>query len=277
MALTLAALSFLASMVHVWMASQHPDADPQLESVYSQYLVLFFVSAGLRLLAGEFPIRRVLHRLDFNPAQTVATGFAAVILIGTLLLSVPLAVGRLETVSVLDALFTATSAVTVTGLSVYDIGTFYTAWGQWVILLLIQVGGLGTMAASASLVVLAGRRLRLRAAASLRESMDLQTVGQVSGQIRTIFWVTVAAEGMGALLLYWRWVGHAEVENAAFAAAFHAVAAFCNAGFSTFSLNLVPFQTDWPTIVVIGGLIVLGGLGFPLFHHFATVARFRWQ
>jgi len=85
-----------------------------LDPVYRQYAAAFILVAGLRMVAGDLSVRRILHRLDLRPAQTVALGFAAAILAGTLLLSLPLSVARLEDVSFLDALFTATSAVTVT-------------------------------------------------------------------------------------------------------------------------------------------------------------------
>jgi trk system potassium uptake protein TrkH len=274
--LTLAALAFLASKIHVWATyTAEPAARPVLEPVYRQYAAMFIVVALLRLLVGSFSIRRVLHRLEFRPAQTVAAGFGLAIAAGTLLLSLPPAVTRLESVSMLNALFTATSAVTVTGLVVYDVGTFHTGLGQAVILLLIQLGGLGTMAASASLVVLAGRRLRLQSAAALQESMDLLTLGQVRAQIRTILGVTLAAEGIGALLLYALWQDHPQVPGPGFAALFHAVSAFCNAGFSLFAWNLMPFRGDPGTNLVMAGLIVLGGLGFPVLHGLGSAARRR--
>lgn len=274
LALTGAALVLLASKVLVWVRIlPGGPAVAGLEPVYRQYAGMFLVAAGLRLLVGEFPVRRILHRLELRPAQTVALGFAAAVLGGTLLLSLPLAVVELERVSLLEALFTATSAVTVTGLTVYDIGTFHTGFGQTVILGLIQLGGIGTMAASASLVVLAGRRLRLRATAALQESMDLQTLGQVAGQLRTILVVTLAAEGIGALLLLAAWAGHPAVPSPLSAALFHAVSAFCNAGFSTFTTSLVPFRDHAPTNVIVGTLIVLGGLGFPVLHSLAERVR----
>jgi len=267
LALTTAALAFLLSKVYVWVRFL-PDlaARPVLEPVYRQYAAMFIVVAGLRLVVGEFPVRRILHRLELRPAQTVAVGFALTILTGTFLLSLPPAVSRLESVSMLNALFIATSAVTVTGLTVYDIGTFHTPLGQAVILGLIQLGGVGTMAASASLVVLAGRRLRLRSAAALQESMDVMTLGQVRSQIWTILLVTLIAEGIGTFLLLLAWWDHPAAGNVAFGALFHAVSAFCNAGFSTMPQGLLPFRDHWPTNLVMATLIVAGGLGFPVLY-----------
>ncbi|MGE5848880.1 MAG: TrkH family potassium uptake protein [Candidatus Methylomirabilota bacterium] len=276
LALTTAALAFLLSKVYVWVRFlPDPAARAALEPVYRQYAGMFIVVAGLRLVVGEFPVRRILHRLELRPAQTVALGFALTILAGTVLLSLPPAVNHLESVSILNALFTATSAVTVTGLTVYDVGTFHTPLGQVVILGLIQLGGLGTMAASASLVVLAGRRLRLHSAAALQESMDVMTLGQVRSQIRTILLVTLIAEGIGTLLLLLAWWDHPAAGNAPFAALFHAVSAFCNAGFSTLPRGLIPFRDHWPTNLLMATLIVVGGLGFPVLYGLAHVIRLR--
>jgi trk system potassium uptake protein TrkH len=275
--LTATVLLLLASTVFVGSQMLAGGAIREvLDPVYRQYAAGFLVAAGLRLLIGGFPVRRILHRLEFRPAQTVALGFAAAILGGTLLLSLPPAVVALERVSMLDALFTAASAVTVTGLTVADTDTFYTGFGQLVILALIQLGGLGTMAASASLVVLAGRRLRLRAAAALLESMDLQTLGQVVGQLRTILAVTLAVEGIGALLLMAAWADHPAVDRPVFAAIFHAVSAFCNAGFSIIPGNLARFRDHVATNLIVAGLIGLGGIGFPVLHGLAVGLR-AWR
>ncbi len=265
LALSAAALALLASKAVVLSREfLEPEAAPGLEAAYRQYAAGFLIVAGLRLVAGDLSIRRVTYRLDLRPAQTVARGFAGAILAGTLLLSLPASVARLEDLSLLDALFTAVSAVTVTGLIVYDPGSFHTGFGQGVLLVLIQLGGLGTMVASASLVVLAGRRLLLRQAVAVQETLDLQTVGQVRADLRAIVGLTCVAEGVGAVLLWALWAGNPAVETPWFAALFHAVSAFCNAGFSTFATGLLPFRDDPATCAVIAALIVLGGLGFPL-------------
>ena len=275
--LTLAALVLLTSKATVWVEILGPAAPPTLDRVYRQYAAAFLVVAGLRMVAGEFPVRRILHRLQLQPAQTVAVGFLGTILAGTLLLSLPLAVERLEDLSLLDAFFTATSAVTVTGLIVYDPGTFHTPFGQAVVLVLIQLGGLGTMAASASLVVLAGRRLRLDRSAALQESMDLETLAHVRGQLKTLIGVTLAAEALGALALYLVWRDRPGLEAPLFAAVFHAVSSFCNAGFSTFATGLTAFRDDHATTAVVMLLIVAGGLGFPVLRVLGGAAVRVWS
>jgi len=276
--LTLAALILLASKVAVWARELGDPATREvLDPAYHQYAAAFILVAGLRMVAGNLSVRRILHRLELRPAQTVALGFAGGALAGTLLLSLPLSVSRLEALSLLDALFTATSAVTVTGLIVYDPGTFHTSFGQGVLLALLQLGGLGTMAASASLVVLAGRRLRLQRAAALQESMDIQTLGHVRGVLKAIIGMTVVAEAAGWAALYLLWRGRPGIADPAFAALFHAVSAFCNAGFSIFPTGLVPFREDLGTNVVVATLIVFGGLGFPVLLSLGRLPREAWR
>jgi hypothetical protein len=119
--LTAAALALLLSKAFVWVRELlTPGSVEAMEALYRQYAVLFLLVAGARVLAGDFPVRRILSRLELRPAQTVAVGFAAASLGGALLLSLPLSVTRLTELSLLDALFTAVSAVTVTGLVVHD-------------------------------------------------------------------------------------------------------------------------------------------------------------
>ncbi len=271
--LTLAALLILSSKATVWRrALLEPGSFAAMDHAYRQYAAAFLVVAGLRMFAGDFSVRRILHRLELRPAQTVALGFLATVLAGTLLLSLPLSVERVEELSLLDVLFTATSAVTTTGLVVYDPGAFHTLFGQAVLVVIMQLGGLGTMAVSASLVVLAGRRLRLTRAVALQESLDLETVGQVGSQLKAILGLTVVAEGAGALALYLLWRSRPEIEAPAFAALFHAVSAFCTAGFSVFADNLTGFRDDLGTNVVVGALMTLGGLGFPVMEGVVRVA-----
>lgn len=274
---TAAALALLVSKASVWARQlANPPAAPALEPAYAQYAAAFLLVAGFRAVAGDLTVRRALHRLDLQPAQTVALGFAGTVLAGTLLLSLPLAVTRLERLSLLDALFTATSAVTTTGLIVYEPTRFHTPFGQVVLLALIQLGGLGTMAVSASLVALAGRRLRLQRTAALQEQMDLQTLGEVRGRLKAIVGITVAVEAAGAAALYAAWHGRGGVEGSVFHAVFFAVSAFCTAGFSSFEGGLIPFRDDLATTAIIGVLMVLGGLGFPVMAAFETViARLR--
>lgn len=263
--LTGTAVALLASKVVVWSRElTDPRIGVTLEPAYRQYAGAFLVVAGLRIVAGNFTVRRALHRLDLRPAQTAAVGFAAVIAGGTLLLSLPVSVTDLARFSLADALFTAASAVTTTGLVVYPPGSTLTPFGQVTLAVLMQIGGLGTMATSASLVILAGRGLRLKSAAALQESMDLQTLGQVRRQLWTIVALTAGAETLGSIGLYTMWRARPDIEDPGFAAVFHSVSAFCTAGLSTFAGSLASFRDDPGTSAVLALLMLLGSLGVPV-------------
>jgi trk system potassium uptake protein TrkH len=191
----------------------------------------------------------------------LVSSFAGIIILGTLLLNLSIA-HRPGKVSLLDALFTATSAVCVTGLATVDTGKDFTLFGQLVILTLIQLGGLGIMTFGALAFEMLGQRMSLRAQAALQDSFFQRSA---AGEIRKIFLrmvlLTVIIEFIGALMLFVFMIPKLGVGKAFYSAIFHAISAFCNAGFSIYSNSLVPFQHDYGIITVIALLIVLGGLG----------------
>ncbi|MHB1192325.1 MAG: TrkH family potassium uptake protein [Longimicrobiales bacterium] len=196
-----------------------------------------------------------------SPARLFVTSFAALILVGTLgFLALP-GMYTGEPLSWVDALFMATSAVCVTGLTVMDPGTFLTPFGQLWLLLFIQLGGLGIL----SLTSLAVARLG-RASLSLEEAggggpVPLRYVDE-RALLRTVVAVTFLVEGVGAAALWVTWRGSFGEIGAAWPAVFHSISAFCNAGFSLFPDSLVSLRTSPLTLGVMGALIVLGGLGF---------------
>ncbi len=172
----------------------------------------------------------------------------------------------------IDALFTATSAVCVTGLVVKSTGHFFTIWGQLVILLLIQLGALGILTFSTFIYLIVGKRISLNSRSIVLESLDLsEDVGSVihgySGLkdlfIRTALF-TVIVESLGVLLLYTAFVGYYDSVHALYYALFHSVSAFCNAGFSTFDSSFVRWRGDVLLNVSIMLLIILGGIGYPV-------------
>jgi hypothetical protein len=215
------ALVFLAAKILVWFRAQG-GGNGALARVHLQYALAFYAMAGARLALGRLAVKHVLQRLELRPAQTIAAAFAWTILAGGLALSLPVSVTRLEAVSLLDALFTSTSAVTVTGLTVTDPGRDLTLFGQVVLLALIQIGGLGTMVAAASLGLLAGRRLHLRKARELQQAMDVDTVGSVRSRAIAMVVATIAIEATGAVLL---WSCFRERGGGFFLGLFHAVSA----------------------------------------------------
>lgn len=168
----------------------------------------------------------------------------------------------------IDALFTATSAVCVTGLIVVDTGAYFTPFGQMVILALIQVGGLGVMTITVTIFIF------LRRSISFKQRMAMQDVfahtprEDIFNLLKSIFWFTALAELIGAALLFIHWSGEYTTGKAIYTAVFHAVSAFCNAGFALFPDSFVRYQGDLLLNVTVCGLIIFGGIGFPVVYDF---------
>jgi trk system potassium uptake protein TrkH len=225
---------------------------------------------ALRLIGRTRYGAAAIDALSRKPAQLMLLTFALAIGLGALFLTFPLATRDGHGASFVDALFTATSATCVTGLAVQDTGLYFTRFGQIVILALIQVGGLGIMTLSGSAAILLGRRLGVRSRSLLAESMELGDVNALRQLMVTIVKATILIELGGALLLFLRFLPGRPAEAAAYLAVFHAVSAFCNAGFSTFSDSLMSYRGDLAVNAVIGALIVLGGLGFTVLRGLAS-------
>ncbi len=213
---------------------------------------------------NEWDVRAVERRTPWQkitPPQLFASSFIFLIAAGTIgFRFLPgLYVG--EPLGWLDSLFVATSAISITGLSVVDAATFFTPLGQAYLLLLIQVGGLGVITFTTLIIIGLGRRLSLRHEA-LVASTEVSPFIDVRQLTRDVFRFTFAIEGIGAALLFLLWVARFGPIEAAWHAVFHAVTAFCNAGFSTFTNSVLGFQRDPATLFVLAALIVLGSIGF---------------
>jgi trk system potassium uptake protein len=209
----------------------------------------------------------LMKKPKLQPAQVIVTSFLVAIVLGTLLLSLPVSVASGEKISLVDSLFTATSAVCVTGLTVQDTGSFFSLFGRLVIMLLIQVGGLGIMTFSTMFAILLGRRLSLSQNITIKSALSQTKIEGLTKLVLHIILFTLSIEAIGAMLLYARWLhvfdwGYlVTLERAVF----HSVSAFCNAGFAVFSTSLKAFSKDWPTVSVFASLIVIGGIGFMCF------------
>ncbi len=209
-----------------------------------------------------------------RPQWTLVKAFLAIILLGALLLRLPVSGASGRPVTLEEALFTSTSATCVTGLSVVDIGSRFSAFGQIVILALIQIGGIGTMTFATFLLVLLGRRLSVRDESVLTATFGDNHAGGILPLLRGTVAFSAVIEGVGTLLLAWRhWEDGYSPLRALYYGCFHAVSAFCNAGFSLFSDNLVAMRGDPAYVATILGLIVLGGLGFIVLHN---LSRYRF-
>ncbi len=207
-------------------------------------------------------MQRRLH----HPSRTVALLFLALIALGTLLLRLPVAQAQGEPAPWLVALFTATSAVCVTGLVVVDTGSYWSPFGQAIVMLLFQLGGFGLMTAAALLGLTVNRSLRLRTRLLTQAETHTIGLGDVTGVAQVVLVVTLVCEAVLAGLLTLRL--HAAYDMplaaAAWSGLFHAVSAFNNAGFSLHADSLVRYATDaWVLVPVMLG-IVIGGIGFPV-------------
>lgn len=208
------------------------------------------------------------------PGRQAISGFGLAILIGTFLLSMPVSHGQ-RSVSPLDALFTSTSAVCVTGLSVVDISKDFSFFGQIVILLLIQFGGLGIMTLTTGLFAAVGARMSYHDRLGLSQTLGTGRHIQFKTLLKAVAAITLLVEAIGATLLFFTFLGDYSVGNAAFHAIFQSVSAFCNAGFSTFSFSLEGHATDPFVLMVIASLIVVGGLGFAVIREVADKSLHR--
>jgi trk system potassium uptake protein len=195
-------------------------------------------------------------------ARTVCLGFIAVILVGTLLLTLPISLASGGWGDWLVALFTSTSAVCVTGLVVVDTGSYFSVWGQLFIMLLIQIGGLGYMTATTFLLLLLGRKFGLRDKVAIQQSLDKQGMSGVDQLLKSIIAVTAILELTGAFAMMPVFMPKYGLSWGLWMSVFHSVSAFNNAGFGLLPDNMVQYATSLPINIIIPALIILGGIGY---------------
>ncbi len=209
-------------------------------------------------------LSRMRQRFGEQTLLLIAAGFLIVILVGSALLALPCAARDRNSIGFFDALFTSTSAVCVTGLVVRDTGTTFSMFGRVVLLILIQIGGLGLMTFATLIVQLAGRQLSLNGRMLVRESMNESGVGGMGSLVKWVVGSTFAIEFTGAALLSTRMIPQFGAGKGIFYSVFHSVSAFCNAGFDLFGggASLTGYRNDVLLNIVVMLLIVVGGLGF---------------
>lgn len=213
-----------------------------------------------------------------STTRLIAFGFAAIILVGTLLLTLPVA-NKSGHGTLIKSLFTATSATCVTGLVVADTYQNWTTFGQLVILCLIQVGGLGFMTIGAYISVLLKKRIGLKEREQLQESVNTLEIAGVVRLVKKIVQGALCIEGLGAVLLAFRFVPRFGVVRGIYFSVFHAVSAFCNGGFDLMGVreaysSLVAFEGDVVVNLVVVTLILVGGIGFIVWD---DVMRHKWH
>jgi len=225
-----------------------------------------------RLFATEFNIRN----FSPSPAQVLVFGFTAVILVGTLLLSMPFASVDGRSTGFLNALFTATSAVCVTGLVVVDTGSYWSTAGQVIILLLIQVGGLGFMTAGTFFLLLMGKKIGLRTRLVMQASLNQNSLQGIVNLGKHVLIFTFIIEIIFALVLAARWTFDFGFPKALWYGVFHSISAFNNAGFDLFGgfKSLTGYVTDPVVTFIITALIICGGIGFGEFVEIIKLIKF---
>ncbi|EEY89858.1 trk system potassium uptake protein TrkH [Acinetobacter lwoffii] len=201
------------------------------------------------------------HRtINLSPPSLLALGFLGLILIGSLLLMLPIA--HHGEISWLEAIFTATSAVTITGLSVVNVGEAYTVFGQIVIMFLLQCGGLGFMTFAILAVMSLAPQLGLKQQVMAQESIGQTSLKKVSFTIKAVFLYSLFFEAIGTLILTLAWLKEYQFSDALFYAAFYSVSAFNNGGFSLFPNSLMSFSGQYLITFTISMLYIIGGIGF---------------
>ncbi|XXX81513.1 potassium transporter TrkG [Sorangium sp. So ce134] len=286
----LAFVLLLACLGEKWLlVLGQPAEDPGQRGValYRAYTALAFVVA-LGGLLGRRPIERLLATAAEHPARLMMMSFGVATLLGSFLLTLPQSLRDIAHASFIDGLFMSASAVCVTGLAVHNVAETYTPFGQAVLLLLVQVGGLGIMVLSTFFAIVAGRRLRLRDAAVMAEMIDAESFARLRRNVAAIVLFTLGIEAVGALALLFSFLPHHAIASGPvpgeplsgagdhlWAAVFHSVSAFCNAGFSLFGGGLVPLVGSPAVSGVVAALVILGSLGFPVHDELLSRIRLR--
>ena len=210
--------------------------------------------------------------------RIIALGFALVILIGSGLLMLPCSIQEGVTVRYIDALYTSTSAVCVTGLIAIDAGDTFTPLGQFFLGLLIQIGGLGVTSVGAGVIIIMGRKVNLKGRNLIREAMNLDSGRGLVVFVKSIFYTTLFFELLGALLSFTVFIQDYPFIKAVGVSLFHSVAAFNNSGFDIFGggKNMILYQDNVLLNLVTCGLIIFGGIGFLVIRELLA-KKFRWK
>ncbi len=216
-------------------------------------------------------------KLGMSTTRVVVLGFAFVILMGALLLTLPIASATGVSVGFFDALFTSTSCVCVTGLVVVDTGTAFSTFGHVVIILLIQIGGLGFMSVAMLYFMVLGKRVTLGTRLVIQESLNEDRIGGLVRMMRWVIFSALSIELVGAVILSTRFIPIYGWGKGLWYGVFHSISAFCNAGFDLIGgyRNLMPFQYDPVVNITVCLLIIIGGLGFGVLQDIKQNRSFR--
>lgn len=211
-----------------------------------------------------------------TPGRMIAMGFALLILLGTVLLALPVSHQEGESLSLIDSLFTATSAVCITGLSVIQCNAVLSEFGQAVLLLLIQIGGMGITTLGVGIILLTGKKIGIRERSLIKESLNQSSFQGILRLLKILFFVTFGFELLGAVLAFPIFVQDYSVGHAIWLSVFHSVSAFNNAGFDLLGADsLMQYQEHVPMLLLTSGLTICGGLGFFVMWNIVQKRRFQ--
>lgn len=218
-------------------------------------------------------ITNLSRYLHFSPPQVLALGFGIVIILGTLILKLPWS--TTESISWINALFTATSATTVTGLVVVDTGTDFTVFGQIIIMILIKIGGLGLMTFAIMTVLVLGKRIGIKERVLIQEALNQHSIGGVVRLVKILFIFSIVMEFIATVLLSFRWVPEYGWGFGIYTSIFHSISAFNNAGFSLWGDSLSGYVGDPIINIIITLLFIIGGIGYTVLYDVMTTRKFR--
>ena len=217
-------------------------------------------------------------RIKLDPPQILVIGFAAIILVGAILLSLPVSAPQGSApASFVDSFFTATSAVCVTGLIVRDTATGWSMFGQVTILILIQIGGLGFMTMATLILMLMGRRVGLRERLVLQEALNEFSMQGLVALIRKILFMTFSFELVGVMFFSIKFIPEYGFADGLYRSIFHSISAFCNAGFDVMGnySSFTAYSGDFFVNITLMMLIIVGGLGFTVLLDIAAKKNFK--
>lgn len=210
-------------------------------------------------------IRKKLFKDKLNPPQVLALGFLSLILIGSILLNLPIASSSGSSIGYVNSLFTSASAVCVTGLTVLNTARDFTPFGQVIIITLIQFGGLGIMTLATVGYIIMGKKISFKERLMIKEQLNTESIQGIVKLTKKVIGYTFFLEMMGSLLLALRFVPMFGFQKGLAFSMFHAISAYCNAGFDIFGDSLIIFQNDYYVLLILSLLIILGGLGFTVY------------
>ncbi len=212
-------------------------------------------------------MKNIIENIKTNPAKILAYGFFMIIIIGAILLSMPFSSKNGNFTPFVDALFTSTSAVCVTGLAVVNTSTYWSLTGKIIILMLIQIGGLGIMTIATIGTLLAGKKISLKRRMAIKDSLNVDSIAGVIKLTKNIIFITIFIELLGAIILSFEFVKDYGFLKGLWFGLFHSISAFCNAGFDIIgSASLAPYKLNLHINLTIMMLIILGGLGFSVIY-----------